>query len=85
MDITEIRSRVKRMWKRRLDPMTRCLIRAYLDERKGKPSGISGLASAVSRFYKPALSDYVIYPTVLHYLKLMTMDLEFDRLYGSRV
>lgn len=84
MDNYEIASRVKRMWRKRYDPMTRHLIRAYLDERHpGRGVSISDMAAAVKSYYKPGLDDYVLYPSVLHYLKLMAMDLEFDTLYGS--
>jgi hypothetical protein len=84
MDATVIASRVKRMWKKRHDPMTRHLIRAYLDERHpGRGVGISSMAADVAAYYAPGLDDYVIYPGVLHYLKLMAMDLEFHKLYGN--
>jgi hypothetical protein len=84
MDATVIASRVKRMWKKRHDKMTRCLIRAYLDERHpGKGLGITEMGEAAARYYYPGLDDYVIYPGVLHYLKLMAMDLEFHTLYGN--
>lgn len=84
MDSYEIASRVKRMWRKRHDPMTRHLIRAYLNERHpGRGVGISAMAESVKAYYKPGLDDYVIYPGVLHYLKLMAMDLEFHTLYGN--
>jgi hypothetical protein len=80
----EIGSRLKRMWSRRHEPMTRQLIRAYLDDRHpGRGVGLLEMANAVSYYYKPGLDDYVIYPAILNYLKLMAMDLEFDTLYGS--
>lgn len=84
MDAYEIASRVKRMWKKRHDNMTRHLIRAYLDERHpGKGLGITEMGVLAARYYKPGLDDYVLYPGVLHYLKLMVMDLEFHTLYGN--
>jgi len=41
------------------------------------------MAESVKAYYKPGLDDYVLYPGVLHYLKLMAMDLEFHTLYGN--
>jgi hypothetical protein len=84
MDADDIACRVKRMWRKRYDRMTRCLIRAYLDERHpGKGLGITEMAALAARYYKPGLDDYVIYPGVLHYLDLMAMDLRFHTLYGN--
>lgn len=82
----EIGSRLKRMWKRRSENMTRNLMRAYLaDRHPEKGVGLLSMAEAVGKYYKPGLDDYVIYPVLLHYLKLMVMDLEFDTLYGNLV
>jgi hypothetical protein len=84
MDPTVIASRVKRAWRKRHDPLTRSLIRAYLSERHpGRGVGLSDMAAAVARYYYPGLDDYVIYPGVMHYLDLMALDLRFHTVYGD--
>jgi hypothetical protein len=81
---SEMAVRLKRMWSRRHECMTRNLMRAYLaDRHPGKGVGLLEMAEAVGKYWKPGLDDYVLYPSILHYLKLMAMDLEFDTLYGS--
>lgn len=86
MSKSEILVRVKKLWKlRHTDKMTKLLLRAYLDERKPTGIGLTTMHESVARYYKPGLDDYVIYPVILLYLKLMAMDLEFDTLYGNKV
>ena len=80
-----IASRVKRMWKLRDDNMTRALIRAYLGDRRNKSGGISQMADSVAKYYTAGLDDYVIYPVILMYLKLMVLDLDFNNVYGNHI
>jgi len=87
MNKTEILLRVKKIWNlRHNDKMTKHLIRAYLAERNPLSGlGLSDMRDTVATYYAPGMDDYVIYPVILHNLKLMAMDLEFDTRYGNAV
>lgn len=86
VDVPMIQSRIKRAWGRRHEPLTRALIRAYLNERKsktmGSPGGITEMGELVARYWKPFEDDYVIYPSMLRYLKIMALDTDFNNEYG---
>jgi len=74
------RMKIASCWKLRHKPLWRSLIRAYIgNEKGGGRVALNDMPAEVAKYWKHN-DDYVIGPGLSHYLKLMLMDTNLDRL-----
>jgi hypothetical protein len=70
--------RIEVLWPKRANSQVRHLLRVYLGERRDQSGSRKDMAAAVAQYYKPGMDDYVINPTLVFYMRLLIMDIDFN-------